>query len=107
MFIECPEKLLARPWIKSITSVFKVIYQIVQNYSKCRCFSGVNSFWTILNNEAMITKIKNSNKPDKDESRMIFDFSTLYSKIPHSKLLTELFELTDFCFDGGQLNTSV
>ena len=25
----------------------------------------------------------------------------LYSKIPHSKLLRVLNELTDFCFDGG------
>ena len=30
-----------------------------------------------------------------------FDFSTLYTKIPHDKLLEVMFELVDFCFQGG------
>ena len=30
--------------------------------------------------------------------------STLYTKIPHDKLLKVLNELTDFCFDGGLCN---
>ena len=31
---------------------------------------------------------------------MTFDFSTLYTKIPHDKLKEVLHELTDFCFKG-------
>ena len=30
-----------------------------------------------------------------------FDFSTLYTKIPHDKLSYVLNTLIDFCFDGG------
>ena len=30
-----------------------------------------------------------------------FDFSTLYTKIPHDKLLFVLNEITDFAFKGG------
>ena len=30
-----------------------------------------------------------------------FDFSTLYTKIPHEKLLEVMNELVDFCFQGG------
>ena len=30
-----------------------------------------------------------------------FDFSTLYTKIPHTKLLEVLNAITDFCFQGG------
>ena len=30
-----------------------------------------------------------------------FDFSTLYTKIPHHLLRDALFELVDFCFKGG------
>ena len=30
-----------------------------------------------------------------------FDFSKLYSKIPHDKLLYDLNEITDFVFKGG------
>ena len=33
-----------------------------------------------------------------------FDFSTLYTKIPHDKLINVLNELTDFCFRGGNNN---
>ena len=29
------------------------------------------------------------------------DFSTLYTKIPHDKLIFVLNELVDFCFKGG------
>lgn len=31
---------------------------------------------------------------------MTFDFSILYTKIPHHKLFKVLHELTNFCFDG-------
>ena len=48
---------------KSPTPVFKVMYQIVQNYSnKCCYFVGVNTFWTVLNSKAVLTRIKNLNK---------------------------------------------
>ena len=33
-----------------------------------------------------------------------FDFSTLYTKIPHEKLIDVLNQLTDFCFQGGDHN---
>jgi len=31
-----------------------------------------------------------------------FDFSTLYTKIPHHKLISVLNSLVDFCFNGGE-----
>ena len=34
-------------------------------------------------------------------SMATFDFSTLYTKIPHEKLLEVMNELVDFCFQGG------
>ena len=30
------------------------------------------------------------------------DFSTLYTELPHNKLLMALNSLIDFCFDGGE-----
>ena len=56
----------------------------------------MNTFWTILNNEAVITRFKN-----EGESIMTLDFSTFYIKTPHDKLLQVLHELTNFCFYGG------
>ena len=31
-----------------------------------------------------------------------FDFSTLYTKLPHNKLMMVLNNLIDFCFDAGE-----
>ena len=33
-----------------------------------------------------------------------FDFSALYTKFPHNRLLMVLNILIDFCFDGGESN---
>ena len=41
------------------------------------------------------------NSRSKARSVMTFDFSTLYTKIPHNKLLYVLNQLVDFCFKGG------
>ena len=58
-------------------------------------------FLDSLNNKEVINRIKNLKKRDKGESIMTYGLSTLYTKIPHSKLLRVLNELIDFCFDGG------
>ena len=42
------------------------------------------------------------NKRNKAKSISTFDFSTLYTKLPHNKLLTVLLHLTGFCFDGRE-----
>ena len=42
------------------------------------------------------------NKRRKATSVSTFDFSTLYTKLPHNKLLMVLNSLIDFCFDGGE-----
>ena len=42
------------------------------------------------------------NKGMKATSVSTFDFSTLYTKLPHNKLLMVLNSLIDFCFDGGE-----
>ena len=42
------------------------------------------------------------NKPRKATSVSTFDFFTLYTKLPHNKLLMVLDSLIDFCFDRGE-----
>ena len=38
----------------------------------------------------------------KATSVSIFDFSTVYTKLPHNKLLMALNSLIDFCYDAGE-----
>ena len=42
------------------------------------------------------------NKRSKATSVLTFDFSALYTKLPHNKLLMIVNSLIDFCFDGGE-----
>ena len=42
----------------------------------------------------------NTRKKAKEIST--FDFSTLYTKLPHDKLIKELHKLIDFVFEGGE-----
>ena len=42
------------------------------------------------------------NKRSKTTSVSTFDFSTLYTKLPHNKLLMVLNSSIDFCFNGGE-----
>ncbi len=61
----------------------------------------MKTFWVIQNNEHVIKAIKKLNKRNSLRSMSTFDFSTVYTKIPHEKLLDVLNEITDFCFQGG------
>ena len=55
----------------------------------------------LQNNEEVIKSITKINKRKSAKSITTFDFSTLYTKIPHNKLLQVMDELVDFCFQGG------
>ena len=44
------------------------------------------------------------NKRRKATYVSTFDFSTLYTKFPHNRLLMIFNILIDFCFDGGESN---
>ena len=61
----------------------------------------MKTFWVIQDNENVINSIKKLNKRNALRSMVTFDFSTLYTKIPHEKLLEVMNKLVDFCFQGG------
>ena len=42
------------------------------------------------------------NARSKGTSVSTFDFSTLYTKIPHDTLISVLNSIVDFCFNGGE-----
>ena len=49
----------------------------------------------------MVERIDKINHRKKAVSVRTFDFSTLYTKIPHHLLKGALCEIVDFCFKGG------
>ena len=67
-------------------------------------FTGVNTFWVVQNNKPVIDAMNGLNKQRKATSVSIFDFSTLYTKLPHNKLLMVLNSLIDFCLREEKVN---
>ena len=102
-FIIASPKSSIKPLSKAITSIFRLFFRQIKSYNdKSRFFTGVNSFWVVENNKPVINAMNNLNKRKKANSVSTFDFSTLYTKLPHDKLLMVLHKLIDFCFDGGE-----
>ena len=56
----------------------------------------------IENNEAVINSLRKVSKSRRAKRISTFDFSTLYTNIPHDKLINVLNELIDFCFKGWE-----
>ena len=79
-----------------------MVFRQIQTYNKCKFFTGVNTFWVVLNNKPVIDAMNGLNKRRKATSVSTFDFSTLYTKLSHNKLLIVLNSLIDYCFDGGE-----
>ena len=101
-FIIAAPKCSIKPLSKAITSVFRLFYNLIENFnSKDLYYSSVKSFWVIQNNQKVLESLTRLNKRKKGSCISTYDFSTLYTKIPHDKLLDVLFEITDFCFAGG------
>ena len=92
-----------KPLAKSLTSLFRVFFKQIETYNaKCRFFSGVNTFWVVQNNKPVTDSIKKFNARSKGTYISTFNFSTLYTKIPHDKLISVLNSIVDFCFNGGE-----
>ena len=53
--------------------------------------TGVNTFWVEQNNKLVIEAMNQLSKRKKSTSASTYDFSTLYTKLPHNKLLMVLY----------------
>ena len=105
-FIIASPECSLKPLSKDITAIFKLFYKKVERYHmKGTLWSGINKFWVIQNNKPVIDKIIKLNKRSAARSMCTFDFSTLYTKIPHTKLLFVLDKIIDFAFKGGTRDT--
>ena len=101
-FIIAAPKCSIKPLSKAVTSVFKLFYNQIEHYNlKSYFYSSIKTFWVIQNNQPVIDSLNKINLKGKADCISTFDFSTLYTTIPHDKLLDVMNELTDFCFTGG------
>ena len=101
-FIVAAKVCSLKPLAKSITYILKRFYKQIETYNaKSRYYSGgVNTFWVVQNKDPIIQTIKKLNSRNKAKSISTFDFSTMYTKIPHNKLKSVMDEIVNFCFRG-------
>ena len=91
-----------KPLSKDITSIFKLFCEKMERYhTKWKVWSGIKTFRTIQNSYPVTSSINKLNKRKSAKSMSTFDFSTLYTKIPHDKPLCVLNEWNDFAFKCG------
>ena len=101
-FIIASPRCTLKHLAKDLTAIFRLFYKKIERYhQKGKVWSGVNKFWIIQNTKPIIHSINNLNKRNTAKSLSTFDFSTLYTKIPHDKLKKVLNEIIDFAFKGG------
>ena len=87
---------------KNISSVFALFIQQIEEYhNKNRFYSGVKTFWVTHNRNPVLHSVDKINVRKSAKCVSSFDFSTLYTKIPHDKLLEVLSKIIDFTFKGG------
>ena len=92
-----------KPVSKIVSKMFKHIFNQIHNYhDKCTFYKNYNKFWVIQNSFPILERLDEINLKKKAREISTFDFSTLYTKLPHDDLILVLHEMIDFAFNGGK-----
>ena len=104
-FIIASPNCSVKPLLKDATAILKLFQKQIESFhDKNTLWLGVNNFWVIQNNKPVVERINKISSKKGALSVRTFDFSTLYTKIPHDLLKNALFEIVDFVFQGGISN---
>ena len=79
-------------------------HQIDNFHKKAKFLSNYNKFWILQNTEPVLNSIKRINRKKGAKSISTYDFTTIYTNLPHNKLIKALHKLIDFTFNGGNSN---
>ena len=102
-FIVASSACSTKPLSKKASIIFKHIFDQVRSFhSKSTFYKNYNRFWVIENSFPIVEKLSKLNERKKARSVSTYDFSTLYTKLPHDELIKNLDEIVDFVFKGGK-----
>ena len=104
-FIIASKNCSTKPLSGIISNAFKLIFDSVNSFhNKNRYYSNLNKFWVVQNSLPIIKKLDKINLKNNAKCISTYDFSTLYTKIPHNLLVDVLNEIIDFVFKGSVRN---
>ena len=88
---------------QAVSNVFKLLFNQTQRYHhNAKYFKNYNVFWVLQNAEPVLEKIQDINRKKRAKSVSTYDFSTLYTKIPHDDLIQRLSRVIDQCGEAGK-----
>ena len=101
-FIIASKKCTTKTLSKDLSSIFSLFQRQIENYhKKAHFYSGIKSYWIVQNRDPVLQAVRKSCERKTAKCISSFDFSTLYTKIPHDKLIDVLNKIIEFCFKGG------
>ena len=104
-FIVASKSCSTKQLSTAVSNTFKLIHRQTENFHRFSKFdANYNKFWVIQNVDPVLAAMNKINGKKSAKRISCFDFSTLYTNIPHEKLLEKLNNLVDFAFKGGNRN---
>ena len=104
-FIVSSAKCSTKPLSHAVSNIFKCFCNQIRSFhNKSKFYKNYNRFWVIDNTKPFIDRLNVINTRKRAKEISTFDFSTLYTKLPHNDLTRVLNSIIDFCFDGGNRN---
>jgi len=101
-FIIASKHCSTKPLSKTVSSIFKLIYMQIENFhKKAKFMSHYNKFWVLQNVDPVLKNISLINRKKRAKSITTYDFSTLYTTLPHDKLISRLEGVIDVVYRGG------
>ena len=101
-FIIASKRCTTKRLSKDISSIFTLMQKQIESYhNKSHFYSGVKTNWIAHNRDYVLKSVKKSAIRRSAKRVSSFDFSTLYTNIPHDKLINVLSEVINFSFKGG------
>ena len=86
----------------AVSKAFRLItYQIKNFHDKSKFYTNYHRYWIVQNIVPIVEKLEEINKKKNAKIISAYDFSTLYTNIPHQLLINSLNEIIDFVFKGG------
>ena len=98
-FIVASKTCATKPITEVISRIFKMIFTHIESFHKKSLFySNHKKFWVVQNSFPVIEKMNKINSKRNAQNISTFDFSTLYTTLPHDLLIQVVSELIDFVF---------
>ena len=102
-FIVASAVCSTKPISNLVSIIFKKVFQQVQSFhSKAHFYKHYKRFWVIQNSKILLQKLEKINLKKGAKDISTFDFSTLYTKLPHKDLIKVLQDIVEFAFNGGR-----